>query len=311
MRPVYAAPVDPDPGLLGYNSARFRPRDASLSDPATLQLLLWLVPLLAITGLAGGTLAGLLGVGGGIVVVPVLYWVFGYLNIDPAVRMHLAVGTSLATIVPTSIRSARAHARRQAFDPVIFRRWAPAMAVGALLGTWLATLADFAALTAVFGVVGLVMAIQMGLGNPDWRLAGSLPRGIAGSGILPALIGGLSAMMGIGGGTLSVPAMTLCGSPVHKAVGTAAAFGLVISLPAAAGFMVGGWNAAGLPPMSLGYVNGLGLLIIAPTTLLSVPLGVHLAHTLSQNNLRRAFGVFLGITACRMLWDAVSASVAA
>lgn len=281
-----------------------------MPDPDTLDLLIWLVPLLAVTGLAGGTLAGLLGVGGGIVVVPVLYWIFGYLDVDPTVRMHLAVGTSLATIIPTSVRSARAHARRQSFDPVLFRRWAPAMAIGALLGTWLATLASFAALTSVFGVVGLVMAVQMGLGNPAWRLAGTMPGGFSGSGVLPGLIGGLSAMMGIGGGTLSVPAMTLCGTAMHKAVGTSAAFGLVISVPATAGFMLGGWNAVGLPPYSLGYVNGLGLLIIVPTTLLSVPLGVHLAHSLSQNGLRRAFGVFLGLTAGRMLWDAVNAVLA-
>jgi uncharacterized protein len=274
-------------------------------DANASEVLLWLIPLLAATGIVGGVLAGLLGVGGGIVVVPVLYYVFGYLGLDPSVRMHAAVGTSLATIIPTSIRSARAHARRDAVDREVFRAWAPAVFLGSALGAWLATLADFAVLTSVFATVGLVVAIQMGLGNPAWRLAARLPGGLPGV-LLPVLIGGISAMMGIGGGTLSVPALTLFGTPIHRAVGTSSGFGIVISIPAAVGFALGGWNAAGLPPFSLGYVNLLGLALIVPTTLLAVPLGAHLAHTLSQSMLRRAFGVFLGLTAGRMLYDALT-----
>ena len=276
--------------------------------PDTTALLLWLIPLLAATGLVAGTLAGLLGVGGGIVVVPVLYHLFSHLGIDPSVRMHLAVGTSLATIIPTSIRSVRAHMQRGGFEPELFKAWAPAVFAGSVLGTWLATLADFSVLTSVFGVVGLLMALQMGLGNANWRLGTRLPRGPASLGF-PVMIGGLSAMMGIGGGTFSVPALTLFGTPIHRAVGTSSGFGLVISIPATIGFAIGGWNVPGLATFSVGYVNALGLLLIVPTTLLTVPLGARLAHSLSQHRLRQLFGIFLGITAGRMLWDAISAAV--
>lgn len=276
-----------------------------MPDANASEVLLWLVPLLAASGVVAGVLAGLLGVGGGIVVVPVLYYVFGLLGIDPSVRMHAAVGTSLATIIPTSIRSARAHARRDAFDRSIFRAWSPAVFLGAMLGAWLATRADFAILTSIFGVVGLLVAAQMFLGNPGWRLAESVPRGPLAA-VVPAFIGSISAMIGIGGGTLSVPALTLCGTPIHRAVGTSSGFGIVISVPAAVGFVIGGWHMAGLPPFSLGYVNALALALIVPTTVLAVPLGAHLAHTLSQVMLRRAFGAFLAVTAGRMLFDAIS-----
>ncbi len=276
----------------------------------TTALLLWLVPLLATTGLIAGLLAGLLGVGGGIVVVPVLYYLFSYLGIDPSVRMHLAVGTSLATIIPTSLRSVRAHIHRGGFEPALFKVWAPAVFAGSILGTWLATLADFSVLTSVFGIVGMVMALQMGFGNSSWRLGTSLPRGPA-SLAFPLMIGSLSAMMGIGGGTFSVPALTLFGTPMHRAVGTASGFGLVISIPAAVGFAIGGWNMPGLAPFSLGYVNVPGLLLIVPMTVLTVPLGARLAHTLSQHRLRQLFGIFLGITASRMLLDAIKAAIGA
>lgn len=275
-----------------------------MPDAAAADLLIWLVPLLAATGLFAGVLAGLLGVGGGIVVVPVLYHLFAELGIDTDVRMHVAVGTSLATIIPTSLRSIRAHASRDAFDGALFRQWAVPLFAGALLGTWLATLADFTVLTSLFGSVALLVAVQMGFGSPDWRLAQSLPRAPGSTG-LAGVIGAVSAMMGIGGGTLSVPTLTLFGVPVHRAVGTAAGFGLLISVPATIGFAIGGWGAAGLPPLSLGYVNLAGLVLIAPTTLLMVPVGARLAHSLSQNGLRRAFAIFLGLTAVRMLGDVI------
>lgn len=270
------------------------------ADPQA--LLLWLVPLLAATGLIAGILAGLLGVGGGIVIVPVLYHVFSYLGIDDAVRMHLAVGTSLATIIPTSIRSARAHYARGAVDATLLRAWGPAMLAGAAVGAWGATLADFRVLTAVFAAVALLVALHMGLGRIEWRIADSAPVGIR-AWPLAGIIGGISAMMGIGGGTLSVPTLTLLGSPIHRAVGTAAAFGLVISVPAMTGFVWGGLGVAGLPPFSAGYVNLLGFGLIVPMTLLAAPLGARLAHALSQVRLRQAFALFLGVTALRMLSD--------
>ncbi len=272
-------------------------------DPVDIQsMLLWLVPLLGLTGIIAGVLAGLLGVGGGIVIVPVLYHVFSYLGIDAEIRMHLAVGTSLATIIPTSIRSSLAHHRKGSFDAALFKAWAPGIFVGVLFGTWLANQVEFVALTSVFAVVALFVSLYMGFGSSDLRLAAAPPTGIA-SGGLTGLIGILSAMMGIGGGTLSVPIMTLCGIPIHRAVGTAAGLGMVIAIPGVTGFMLGGAGAGGLPPFSVGYVNWLGFFLIVPTTLLSVPLGARLAHALDPRPLRTAFAVFLGITAVRMFWD--------
>jgi uncharacterized protein len=263
-------------------------------------LLLWMIPLLAVAGIAGGMLAGLLGVGGGIVVVPALYYIFTYIGIDPAVKMHLAVGTSLATIVPTSIRSVRAHQQRGGFDKSLFKSWAPAIVIGVVIGTFLASRADVEVLTAVFGVVGFSAALYMALGNPEWRFAEQLPKGLV-SLPIPVFIGTVSSMMGIGGGTISVPALTLFGTPIHKAVGTSAGFGVVIAVPGFIGFIIAGWNAPNLPPYSAGYVSLIGFALIVPLTTLAVPWGAKLAHALSQKGLRAAFAVFLGLTSIRML----------
>lgn len=270
--------------------------------PETQALLLWLVPLLLATGLLAGLLAGLLGVGGGIVVVPVLYYVFSYLGLDEAVRMHLAVGTSLATIVPTSIRSMRAHQARGSFDASIFRAWMPGVLIGVVAGTWAATLADFNSLVSVFATVALLVSLHMAFGRRDWRLATTVPTGLYAYPVT-FVIGGFSAMMGIGGGTLSVPALSLLGMPIHRAVGTAAGFGLVISIPASIGFVIGGWQASGLPVGSLGYVNMLGFVLIVSATVFTAPLGARLAHSLRPEPLRRAFALFLALTAFRMLSD--------
>lgn len=271
-------------------------------DPDTVSLMLWLVPLLLLAGALAGLLAGLLGVGGGIVIVPALYHIFSYLEIDSSVRMHLAVGTSLATIIPTSIRSVRAHHARGSFDRDLFRAWVPGIIVGVVLGTWLANLADVGVLTLVFATVALLVSIYMALGNPTWRLADGLP-GNPGNSLVAATIGAISAMMGIGGGTLSVPVLNLYGVRIHRSVGTAAGFGLVIAIPGTLGFIAGGWNSPMLPEFSIGYVNWLGFLLIVPAMISTVPAGAKLAHSLSQTGLRRAFALFLGVTAIRMFYD--------
>lgn len=271
-------------------------------DSATLAQLIWLLPLLLLAGAVAGVLAGLLGVGGGIVVVPALYHIFGYVGVPDEIRMHLAVGTSLATIIPTSIRSVLAHRARNSFDEALFKRWIPGLIVGVLAGSWLANIASFQQLTTIFASIALVVALYMSFGNPDWKLRDGLPRNPLNS-VLAAIVGMISAMMGIGGGTLAVPSLSLCGVPIHRCVGTAAGFGLIIAVPGALSFAIGGWGAADLPPLSFGYVNWLGFILIAPTTVLFVPLGAGLAHSLSQSGLRKAFAVFLGITSARMFWD--------
>ncbi|MCC5794204.1 MAG: sulfite exporter TauE/SafE family protein [Chromatiales bacterium] len=272
-----------------------------MSDPAGLALLLL---VMTATGLGAGIIAGLLGVGGGIVVVPVLYHVLGLLDVDITVRMHIAVGTSLATIIPTSIRSLRAHGKRGSFDEQLFRTWAPGLVCGGLAGAAIAGLAEFRLLVSVFAVVAGLVALQMAFGLPERPQLLQVTGRVAGS-LLGGLTGMLSAMMGIGGGTLAVPLLSLGGVPIHRAVGTSAGFGLLIAVPATAGFILSGWQQEALPPLSFGYVNLAGVLVIIPASLLTVPFGVRLAHTLRQQTLRRAFAVFLGLTAARMLSDAI------
>ena len=269
--------------------------------PLSPDLILLIVLLLAV-GLFAGVLAGLLGVGGGIVIVPALYYVFGFLDIDPAVRMHLAVGTSLATIIPTSIRSVLSHNKRGAVDKDLLRRWAVPMFAGVIIGTVLAAMVENRALTMVFAVVALAVAVHMAFVSGEWRLRDALPKGVPGLSI-PTLIGGISTMMGIGGGTLGVPTLTAFSVPIHRAVATAAGFGLIIAVPGTIGFIIGGWGTANLPPWSVGYVNLIGFAAIVPMTLLSVPLGVKLAHWLPPKPLRLAFAFFLAVTSLRMFWD--------
>ena len=260
-----------------------------------------LAAILMITGVVAGLLAGLLGVGGGIVIVPVLYQMFDFIGIAPEVRMHLAVGTSLTTVVATSIVSARAHARRGAVDFELLRGWWLWILLGTLIGTAVAGYVRGSVLTGMFATVALAVAIYMAATAPSFRLLGGLPRGV-GKVCSAGLIGGISAMMGIGGGTLAVPFMSACGYPVHRAVGTAAAIGFIISAPATAGFVIAGWNIEALPQLSFGFVNLLGIVLIAPLSTWMAPHGARLAHRLSPLALRRAFALFLALTAARMYY---------
>lgn len=257
------------------------------------------------TGAIAGVLAGLLGVGGGIVIVPVLFWLTGALGLPEAVAMHMAVATSLATIIPTSIASARAHRARGAFDAGLFGALAPAIFAGAALGGLASAVVGGTGLSAIFGCVALAVAVNMARPRPR-PVADGLPRGALPRAGLGGTIGGISALMGIGGGTLSVPALTLCGVPVHRAVGTASAFGLVIAVPAVAGFVASGWGVADRPAWSLGYVSLPAAALILAATVLTAPLGTRLAHAIDATALKRAFALFLGLTALRMLWVAAA-----
>lgn len=267
------------------------------------------LPLLAgatlAAGLLAGFVAGLLGVGGGIVVVPALFQAFTMLEVDPAVRMHLAVGTSLATIVPTGLRSAVAHRRRGAVDPALLRTWGAPVFLGAVAGSALSGVVEGGVLSGVFAVVALAVAVQMAALGPQARLADRLP-GQPFRGLMGAAIGAVSAMMGIGGGTLSVPILSLYSYPIRKAVGTAAAIGLIIAVPGAAGFIVAGWQAPGLPALSLGYVNLIGFAVIVPSTVLAAPWGARVAHSIPQRALRLAFAGFLLVTSLRMFHEVLA-----
>ena len=258
------------------------------------------------TGCVAGLLAGLFGIGGGIVIVPVLEAVLGFLDVDVAIRMHIAVATSIATIVPTSISSARAHHRRHSVDLDIVRRWAIFVLLGALLGTWIASQLHGRVLALVFAVIAFLVAAKMLLAPESRNITDGVPRS-AWVMLIPTLIGGLSSMMGVGGGTFSVMTLTLFNQPIHRAVGTAALFGLVISLPATIGFIVTGLGDARLPPGSFGYVNLIGFALIAPATVLTAPLGAKLAYSFSARRLNILFGLFLAIASVRLFYGALAA----
>ncbi len=256
---------------------------------------------LAATGAIAGLIAGLLGVGGGIIIVPVLDFALIRLGVSPTTSLHLSVATAMATIVPTSMSSARTHAQRGAIDFSIVHRWAIPILIGSLAGALLASRVSGQALAVVFGAVALLVGIKMLLPLDGLVLRKALPSGVVGA-LPPLAIGLLSAMMGIGGGTLSVPTMTLCGEPVHKAVGTAALLGLWIAVPATLGYLISPLPGGEVPPpWTLGQVSLLGFIVIAPTAWLLAPHGARLAHRLNRRHLAMVFGVFLCAVASRML----------
>jgi len=255
------------------------------------------------TGAVAGVLAGLFGIGGGIVIVPVLETALGFLGVDPAIRMHVAVGTSLATIIPTSISSARAHFKRHSVDVEIVKRWAIFVLVGALLGAWIASLVHSRVLAIVFATLAFLVALKM-LFMPGHRnLTDKVPTGPLVP-VIPTAIGCFSSMMGIGGGTFSVMTLTLFNEPIHRAVGTAALFGLVISLPGTLGFVMAGWGDPRIPAGSLGYVSLVGFACIAPATVLAAPIGAKIAHAFSAEKLNMLFGAFLVVASLRLFYRA-------
>lgn len=273
----------------------------------------WSIALLVVgvmaTGAVAGILSGLLGVGGGIVVVPVLFWVIGAIGYAPDLVMQVAVGTSLVTVAVTAVSAARAHHKRGAVDMALVRRWAPWMALGALAGGVVAGVVSGRALLTVFGLIALLVAWNMA--RPKTRiLAADLPAGRAAQPALAGTIGVVSAMMGIGSGTLGVPVLTAFSVPVHRAVGTAAALGLVIGVPAGLAMIATGLGVAGRPPLSLGYVNLVAAALILPLSVACAPLGARLAHALDPVWIKRAFAVFLCLTSLRMLWTAAGLGAA-
>jgi uncharacterized protein len=262
-----------------------------VTDPAAAAVL-----LLAVGALAG-TAAGLLGVGGGLVVVPALTFLFAAWGLDGGVAVHSAVGTSLATIVVTGTASARAHHQRGAVLWPWVRRLGPAVAAGAVAGALLARQLPGGGLRAAVGVFELVVAVRMALAAFTPRAGGAR----AGSPLWGLPIGALSALVGIGGGTLTVPYLAVRGVPLHKAVGTGSALGVPIALAGGIAFVLTGWRATGIAAPHLGYVYLPGFAAVAVTSVLFAPLGARLAHRLPADRLRRVFAVVLAVAAIRML----------
>jgi uncharacterized membrane protein YfcA len=261
--------------------------------------------LLAVALLAGGAvtglLAGLFGVGGGAVIVPILYEVFRLMGVPEEVRMPLCVGTSLAIIIPTSIRSYRAHFGKGMVDTSILKRWAVPVVLGVVLGSIAARWAPEGLFKLVFVVVAGASAMKLLFASERWRIAEDFPHGplMRAYGLL---IGVLSALMGIGGGQLSNLFMTFYGRPIHQAVATSSGLGMLISIPGALGYIYAGWpKMALLPPLSIGYVSLIGLALVIPTSMWLAPIGARLAHRLPKRKLEVAFGIFLLVVSARFV----------
>ena len=267
------------------------------------EILMLLAALIA-AGLAGGVVAGLFGVGGGTVIVPAVFYAFEVLGLGGEGNLHTAIGTSLLTIVATSWRSLGAHRAHGAVDEVVLKTWTPWVAFGALVGAGVAGVTSMAGLAIVYGVCLSLVAAQLGLAPERFVLRPDLPKGWGRRGF-GTLIGGLSAMMGIGGGSFGGMLMTLCGRPIHQAVATASGFGVAIGAAATLGFVVFGWDAGGRPPLSLGYVNVPGAVVMAVLTTAVAPWGAKLAHSLDRRVLRKAFALYLLATAVVVMVKAV------
>jgi uncharacterized membrane protein YfcA len=243
-------------------------------------------------GAVAGILAGMFGIGGGAILVPIFFHVFGLLGVPEDVRMQLALGTSLAIIVPTSIRSYMAHRQRGAVDTDLLKGWIVAVPLGTLVATVIAAKATSAELQLIFAVIALALAFRMIFNRARWKLGDDLPgnpvKFLVGTGI-----GILSGLMGIGGGILNNTFMTLYGRSIHQGVATSSGVGVLISLPGLAGYVWGGWGKPGLPPFSTGYINWLAVALLIPVTLYMAPIGVRLAHVMSKRQLEIGFGIFL------------------
>ena len=261
----------------------------------------WLPLILAMlaTGAGAGILAGLLGVGGGIVIVPVLYFVLQTLGISPASAILIATGTSLLVIVPTSISSVRAHHKRGNVDWVLLKGWWPFMVIGVICGSTVALRVNGEIVSGVFGVVAVLVAANMLFRAKAAPIAQQLP-GMAGQGVMAGSVGFFSVMMGVGGGTLGVPLLTSCNYPSHRAVGTAAFFGLLISIPGAIAMLLAA-TPADAPEGMIGMVNLPGFALIVPLTVLLAPVGAWLGSKLDAVMLKRVFAIFLCISGGRML----------
>lgn len=265
--------------------------------------LIFLAVALLAAGAATGILAGVFGVGGGAMIVPILYEVFRVIGVPEEVRAPLCVGTSLAIIIPTSIRSFNAHRAKGLVDLAILRTWAVPVVIGVVAGSVIARFAPAALFKIVFIVVAAASALRLLFASDKWKLGEEMP-GKALMSVYGGLIGVLSALMGIGGGQLSSLFMTIYGRPIHQAVATSAGLGVLVSVPGALGFIYAGWPKMDLlPPLSLGYVSFIGFLLFVPTSIWTAPIGARLAHRLSKRKLETAFGLFLLAVAGRFLWS--------
>ena len=257
-----------------------------------------MLALLLVIGAATGVIAGLLGVGGGIVLVPAFFYLFGRLGFASDHLMQVCIGTSAATIVVTSVRSVLLHNKKGAVEWEVLRAWAPFLVLGSLLGVVAAYWLKNTALQAIFGTLAMVAGLYMAFGRAEWRLGAAMPAQPV-MGVEAVGLAFFSTLMGIGGGTFGVPLMTLYGMPIHRAVATASGFGVMISVPSLIGFLF--LSVPDAPPLSIGAVSVPAFLVIIPMTLLTTPYGVKLAHAMDPKPLKRAFAIFITLVGANML----------
>ena len=258
--------------------------------------------ILLCVGAFAGVLAGLLGVGGGIILVPAFFYVFDSMGYGGDTLMQVCLATSLATIIVTSIRSVMAHHKKGAVEWDILKSWAPGIALGAVVGFFIASSLRSDTLQLIFGGLGIAVGLYMAFGNISWRLGDVMPTG-AKRALMSPFIGFLSVLMGIGGGSFGVPTMTLFNVPIHRAVATAAGFGVIIAVPSVIGFLT--VNLADTPPYTVGAVNLPAFVMVIAMTVLTAPFGASLAHRMDPKPLKRLFGVFLILVALNMLRKAI------
>lgn len=271
----------------------------------TLQFL-QLIGVLMAAGLAAGFVAGLFGIGGGFVVVPALLLVFTVFGVDGGVLTQVALGTSLATIIVTSSRSVHAHNKKGAVDFTIIKDWAPWLVLGVVGGIVLAQYMDGRSLKWIFSIGVFLMGLHFILPVlKDVKLSDEMPRGLTRAG-LASFLGGFSALLGIGGGTIAVLTMTMCGRPIHQAVATAAGFGVIIAVPGTIGWAVLGIGQEALPMGSFGYVNIIAVIAITAMSFITAPFGAKAAHALNATSLKRVFGIYLVATSAIVLWNSFS-----
>lgn len=257
------------------------------------------------TGVVSGIAAGLLGIGGGAIIVPALGTALLVLGYDSDVVQHVAVGTSLAIIIPTGIMSARAHYKRGALDLKVLRLWTPFIVAGTFIGGLMAGFFSGDVLRVVFAVMAFVIAANIVFGFQT-RLMGHLKGSTPTHRVSAFVVGYISSLMGIGGGSLTVPTLVAFGATMHAAVGTSAAIGVAIAVSGTLGFIISGWGASGLPPLSVGYINLLALVLVAVLAALFAPVGAALAHRLDQKTLKYVFAVFLVAVGLNMLWKVLA-----
>jgi uncharacterized protein len=262
-----------------------------------------LIAGLLIAGAATGILAGVFGVGGGILIVPVLYELFRAIGVVDEVRMPLAIGSSLAIIIPTSIRSFTGHRAKGAVDMELLKAWMLPVILGTVIGTAIAGFAPPIVFKTLFIGIATFTCIRLLFARDNWALKGDMPTGLPLK-LYGGVIGLLSSLMGIGGGQLCNVYMMLYRRPIHQAVATSSGLGIMISIPGAIGYMIAGWpKMAILPIGSIGYVSFIGLALFVPTSMFTVRYGVALAHRLPKRQLEMGFGLFLLIIIARFLWS--------